>query len=287
MSLAKILKRKPISILANTARAIASLSLQQLYTFVKISIRGRPYYCPVCNRKVWRFSLLPVWYFAKWQEYGYIHSIFAMETLNIVAYGCPHCGAADRNRLYALYFKQQFSRMDVTKKYSFIEFGPSGPLSAMLRKHPLLSYRSSDLYLDNVDDKVDITDMPIYRNDSIDIFLCSHILEHVEDDRKAMAELYRILRPGGWGIVMAPILLTLTNVYEDASINSEADRWKHFQQGDHVRLYSKQGFIRRLEDAGFKVNQFGIDYFGADAFEKHGIDPRSVLYVVEKPSLLK
>jgi SAM-dependent methyltransferase len=210
-----------------------------------------------------------------------------METLNIVAYGCPHCGAADRNRLYALYFKQQFSRMDVTKRYSFIEFGPSGPLSAVLKKQPLLNYRSSDLFLDNVDDRVDITDMPVYKNCSIDIFLCSHVLEHVEDDRKAMAELYRILKPGGWGIVMAPILLTLENVYEDASIKSEADRWKHFQQGDHVRLYSKQGFIRRLEDAGFKVNQFGIDYFRADVFEKHGIDPRSVLYVVEKPSLLK
>jgi len=96
-----------------------------------------------------------------------------------------------------------------------------------------------------------------------------------------MAELYRILKPGGWGIVMVPILLTLTNVYEGASIRSEADSWKYFQQGDHVRLYSKQGFMRGLEDAGFRVNQLGIDYFGADLFDKHGIDPRSVLCVVE------
>lgn len=287
MTLAKILTRKPISILTNTAKTISPRSCQQFYTFIKMFSGGRHFYCPVCNRRVWRFRLLRDWYFVKWQEHGHIHSIFAMETLNIVAYGCPHCGAADRSRLYALYFKKQFSRMDITKRYSFLEFGPSGPLSAALRKQPLLNYRSSDLFLDNVDDRVDITDMPVYKNCSIDIFLCSHVLEHVEDDRKAMAELYRILKPGGWGIVMAPILLTLENVYEDASIKSEADRWKHFQQGDHVRLYSKQGFIRRLEDAGFKVNQFGIDYFGADVFEKHGIDPRSVLYVVEKPSLLK
>ena len=263
---------------------MASLSLGQLYTFVKTPIIDRPYYCPVCNRRLLRFSVLPVWYFEKWQEHGYIHSIFAMETLNIVAYGCPSCGAADRNRLYALYLKQRLGRMDDTKRYSFIEFGPAGPLSAWLKKHPSLNYRSSDLYLNNVDDRVDITDMPLYKNDSIDIFLCSHILEHVEDDRKAMEELHRILKPGGWGIVMAPILLTLTDVYEDTSIKTEADRWKHFQQGDHVRLYSKQGFIRRLEAVGFKVNQFGIDRFGADVFKKHGIDPRSVLYVVEKPS---
>jgi len=271
----------------NTAKASLPVRFRQLYAFVKKLSRGRRYYCPVCNRRVWRFSLLPVCYFVEWQEHGYIHSIFAMETLNIVAYGCPHCSAADRNRLCALYLRQQFSRMDITKRYSFIEFGPSGPLSAALRKQPFLNYRSADLFLDNADDRVNIADMPLYKNNSIDIFLCSHVLEHVKDDRKAMAELYRILKPGGWGIVMVPIQLTLTNVYEDASIKSEADRWKHFQQGDHVRLYSKQGFIRRLEDVGFKVNQYGIDYFGADVFEKHGIDPRSVLYVVEKPSLLK
>jgi SAM-dependent methyltransferase len=284
--LAKTLMRKPISILKDTAKAIAPEWSLQLYKFVtsaKNVCQGKRYYCPVCNTRRWHFNFFPIWLLMKWDEYGYVHSIFAHETLNIFALNCPRCGATDRDRLYALYLKQEFDRMDVTKKYLFIDFGPSEPLSRSLRKYPFLNYRSADLFLDNVDDRVDIADMPIYKDNSIDIFLCSHVLEHVEDDRKAIAELYRILNQDGWGIVMAPILLTLSDVYEDASIKSDADKWKHFGQPDHFRLYSKQGFIARLEEAGFEVNQFGIDYFGADAFERHGIHPRSVLYVVRKP----
>jgi len=124
--------------------------------------------------------------------------------------------------------------------------------------------------------------MPIYKDDSIDIFICSHVLEHVEDDRKAIAELYRILKPGGWGIVMVPIQLTLSEIHEDTSIKSENERCKYFGLESHVRIYSKQGFVRRLECSGFKVNQLGISYFGIEIFEKCGIHHRSVLYVVEK-----
>lgn len=114
--------------------------------------------------------------------------------------------------------------MNITKKHSFIDFGPSVSLSKAIRKYPFLNYRSADLFLDNVDDRVDTANMPIYKDNSIDIFLCSHVLEHVEDERKAIAELYRILKYGGWCIAMVPILLTLSDVYEDASIKSDADR---------------------------------------------------------------
>jgi len=223
-----------------------------------------------------------MWYLETLDKYGFIHSIFALETLNLFACNCPSCGTSDRDRLYILYLKQQFSRIDVSRRYTFIDFAPTPALSKMIRSYHFLNYRSADLLGDNADDKVDIMDMPIYRDNSVDMFLCSHVLEHVEDDKKAMAELYRILRPGGWGITMVPIVLTLSNVYEDTSINSEAERWKHFGEGSHFRIYSKQGFVGRLEQAGFKVKQFGINYFGADVFEKHGIHPRSVLYVVEK-----
>jgi SAM-dependent methyltransferase len=223
-----------------------------------------------------------MWYLETLDRYGFIHSIFTIETLNLFACNCPSCGASDRDRLYGLYLKQKFANMDGTKKYKSIDFGPSAVLSKAIKKYPCLNYRSADLLADNVDDKVDIMNMPTYRDNSVDMFLCSHVLEHVEDDKKAIQELYRILKPGGWGIVMAPIVLTLRDIYEDASIKTEAERWKHFGQGEHHRIYSKQGFISRLEDAGFRVNQFGISYFGAGVFEKHGIHPRSVLYVVEK-----
>jgi len=279
----QMLIRKPISILADTAKAIAPVRFEKLKTFVQAFVGGKHYYCPVCNRRIGRFDFFPMGFLKAYDEYGYIHSIFTAETLNIFSYSCPRCGASDRDRLYALYLKQEFSQTDVTKRYLFIDFAPAVALSYALRKYHFLNYRSADLFMDNVDDRVDIADMPIYKDNSIDIFLCSHVLEHVEDDRKAIAELYRILNPSGWGIVMVPIVLSLSDIYEDASITSQADRWKHFGQNDHLRIYSKQGFITRLEEAGFRVNQFGINYFGTDVFEKHGIHPRSILYVVKKP----
>jgi SAM-dependent methyltransferase len=136
--------------------------------------------------------------------------------------------------------------------------------------------------MEAVDDKIDIMDMHIYKDNSVDIFLCSHVLEHVSDDRKAISELYRILKSGGWGIIMVPILLHLKDIYEDPSVTSEAERWKHFGQGDHLRTYSKEGFKGRLAEGGFRITELGIEYFGADTFEKCGIYPRSVLYIVEK-----
>ena len=81
---------------------------------------------------------------------------------------------------------------------------------------------------------------------------------------------------------MAPIVLTLSEIREDTSIKTENERCKYFGQASHVRMYSKQGFVQRLERSGFKVNQFGISYFGAEIFEKCGIHHRPVLYVVEK-----
>lgn len=102
------------------------------------------------------------------------------------------------------------------------------------------------------------------------------MLEHVENDRKAMSELYRVLKKGGFGIIMVPILLTLEEDMENKKYNTEALRWKYFGQNDHVRMYSKKGFVAKLEEAGFKVNQLGVYYFGQDVFHKYGIHPRSV-----------
>jgi predicted SAM-dependent methyltransferase len=97
-----------------------------------------------------------------------------------------------------------------------------------------------------------------------------------------MKELHRVLKPGGWGIAMVPITNAIEETYENDSITTDADRWKYFGQDDHVRMYSKKGFVGNLEKAGFKVDQLGIDYFGSNVFERHGIHPRSILYIVSK-----
>ncbi|MDR2146045.1 MAG: methyltransferase domain-containing protein [Tannerella sp.] len=239
------------------------------------------FWCPVCNQKVKQFSKLPDYYNDMMEKYEYIHSIYCTETINSKAYSCPHCYASDRDRLYAIYFNKRF-QSDKKKEYAFLDIAPSKPLADFVRKHDFIRYRSADLYMEDVDDKVDITDMYIYPENNFDIILCSHVLEHIENDRKAMSELYRILKPGGFAIVMVPILLTLNEDFENSAYTTEAERWKYFGQNDHVRLYSKSGFLNKLSQTGFKTSQLGIEYFGKDVFETNGIHPRSILYIVEK-----
>jgi len=136
--------------------------------------------------------------------------------------------------------------------------------------------------MDEVDDKLDIQDLHLYNDNSFDVFICSHILEHVTDDIKAMKELYRILSPGGFGITMVPMLKPVTQTKEDPAVTDTSLRLKYFGQADHVRLYAKQQFIERLTSVGFKVKWYTVDDFGKELFQQSGITQQSVLYVVEK-----
>lgn len=98
--------------------------------------------------------------------------------------------------------------------------------------------------------KMDITDIR-YPDESFDIIICSHVLEHVPDDVKAMSEFHRVLKKNGWAILLVPIA-AMDKTYEDFSIVTEAGRLKAFGQSDHVRKYGKD-YIDRLRSAGFNV----------------------------------
>ena len=163
-----------------------------------------------------------------------------------------------------------------------LEIAPSRPLSEMLKKTEKVNLRTADLMMDGVDDRIDITDMNCYAEGAFDVFICSHVLEHVPDDSKAMRELFRILKRGGWGILMVPIILTLDQIDEDPLLKDIGERWRRFGQNDHLRMYSKNALVERAEGAGFVIRQFGSEYFGADVFKMYGISNKSILYVVEK-----
>ena len=239
-------------------------------------------FCPICETTIQSYLPINEEYLQLVANNYFMYPLSDFETLSLDQYSCPRCWSFDRDRLCALYMDMKFKGIDKNKKYKFIEFAPSRALSQYLKKRAFLEYRSADLFMKEVDDKVDLMDMHQYSDDSVDMFCCSHVLEHVDDDLKAMRELYRILKKGGWGIVLVPIMLTIQDVLHDPNITTEADRWKHYGQNDHVRLYSRQGLVDRLEDSGFKVNQYDINYFGIKLYESSGIDSRSVLYVVEK-----
>lgn len=243
---------------------------------------GSDFQCPVCETGLRAFK--PVWrsYARKAKEMGYIYPLDAIETFNYEAYTCPACDASDRERLFALFLDAEFRKLDPTRRYRLIEFAPSGGLQARLRNYPFIAHRGADLYRKSVDDRIDITDMRAYAAGSVDIFLCSHILEHVREDRKAMAELHRVLKPGGFGIVMVPLIIGLDETQEDPANSTPELQWKYYGQDDHVRQYGKRDLIERLKAAGFIVEALGSSHFGADVFRRHGIAENSVLYVVRK-----
>ena len=243
--------------------------------------RGQDFCCPICG--VGLRSFKPIWksYRRKIEEHGYIYPVSSIETFNVEAYSCPSCDASDRERLYMLFLTAKLASMDQDRKYRVVEFAP-GSWSKKLRHHPLLDYRTADLYRATVDERVDITDMRTFADNSLDIFVCSHILEHVADDCRAMRELHRVLKPGGFGIAMVPLVHGVDDTLEDPAMNTDHLRWKHYGSGDHVRQYGRRDFVARLAGTGFTVDQLGIDWFGAEAFRRAGIASDSILYVAQK-----
>jgi predicted SAM-dependent methyltransferase/ribosomal protein L37AE/L43A len=244
--------------------------------------RGNTYACPVCGTHLNSFK--PVWksWWRAIAEHNYIYPVSAIETFNAQAYSCPACDASDRERLFVLHLDRIWTSLDPSRRYRLVEFAPSVALRRRLRRLPSVDYRSADLYRRSVDDRIDITAMS-YGDASIDMMLCSHVLEHVPDDRQAMREMFRVLKPGGFAIVMVPLIVGLDETLEDPAVNTRDLRWTHYGDGDHVRQYGKRDFFDRLRAAGFMVERLGISEFGTEPFRRAGIAENSELIVARKP----
>ena len=239
-------------------------------------------YCPVCETKNVAFHPLPDFYCVNAERYGYTYfgkgEMTALET-----YSCEKCGASDRERLYAYWLANSFTNHNDSRTCKAIHFAPDNALSMFLRKSSFFDeYQTADLLMTEVDYKVDIMNLP-FPAESYDFFLCSHVLEHLADDYAAIRELFRIIKKGGKGLLMAPIVVGLPETLEDPSITDESERWRLFGQNDHVRLYSHDDYVKRIESCGFDLQQLDKSYFGRWLFNKLGLKSTSVLYVVSKP----
>jgi len=237
-------------------------------------------HCNVCGSRV-RFLSITRRLGGTLTKHGYPYSLDDFETLNHRHYLCPVCISADRERLYKLYVDRF---LPSGRLWRVLDFAPSRALSEYLRGRADVRYRSADLMMKGVDDVVDITDMSIYADGSFDFFICSHVLEHVPDDGRALRELYRVSAPGARGIVMTPVAPE-GSFDEDPSVTDKHERWRRFAQGDHVRLYDRSTLCSRIRQSGFEVTALDAEAFGAETFDRHGIALRSVLYVVNKPDV--
>ena len=131
-----------------------------------------------------------------------------------------------------------------------LHFAPEPVLRRTFRLLPSLRYVTVD-YAPTADARMDITRLA-FPDHAFDCVLCVHVLEHIPDDRGAMRELHRVLKPGGWAILQVPLDVQRAETYEDPLITTPEDRRVHFGQEDHVRWYGRD-YHRRLEHAGFQV----------------------------------
>lgn len=236
--------------------------------------------CSVCGNKVENFLPLSEHYYDNFRKYGYPYKSVIPETLNRAEYSCPICEASDRERLYVLYLQQKLSKIG-NNNLKLLDIAPSATLTKYINSNFMLSYTTCDLYQKNVDYNLDLTNMAVIEDETFDVFICSHVLEHIPDDKKALSELYRILKRDGFGILMVPIDLAMKEIDEDENATIE-ERWRRFGQDDHIRKYSKYGYMDRVREAGFKISQLGVDFFGKAAFAENSIQDRAILYIVEK-----
>jgi SAM-dependent methyltransferase len=237
--------------------------------------------CPICGVGLNAFK--PMWksYGRDVERFGYIHRNAELETMNLKAMTCPKCDATDRERLMAIYLDEAWPKFG-GKTVRLMDFAPAWPLSQKIQRLPGVDYRSADLSRRDVQENVDLTDTG-YPDASVDVFICSHILEHIPEDRKAMRELVRILKPGGFGLMLVPLVVGVEDTTEEPPGGAPVEyRWKHFGMGDHVRQYGRRDFVNRLKASGFAVEPLGADHFGRETFRKHGIAENSVLYVVRR-----
>ena len=211
--------------------------------------RGDKYLCNICTARLSKFVQL--------------------DTGDLL---CPRCGSLPRTRRLWTIIEPL-----LVNQPKILHFSPSRTLYRKLKSFKDLNYLSTD-YEDEflADKKLDICNTTLPSN-SFDLIICFHILEHIDEDLKAMDELLRILKSGGQCLIQTPF--KEGDIYENPSIQTPEDRLKHFGQRDHVRIYSVKGLKARLQSVGFQVD---VQLFENDSTNKSGFKDKEAMLLCKK-----
>lgn len=171
---------------------------------------------------------------------------------------CPVCHACDRTRMMKLFLE---TSTDLgTRPMRILHVAPDFGLYLWLKRQPQIDYVCSDIdakryrHIDGLL-TADLTKLP-FDSDSFDILICSHVLEHIPDDAAAFSEIRRVLKPGGKAMLLTPYATDGKPTDEEPTISDPEEQDRRFGQWDHVRIYSRDDFLSRMEAAGMQANLF-------------------------------
>jgi len=201
---------------------------------------GNKFECPICEKRFRKFHAYTTYCGVPG------NTLKTEETPNSI---CPLCISKVRQRFLWQFLKSRTNLFTSNQKLKLLHFAPEVSLSNIFHNIHNIEFISADLSTEVAENQMDITSIPV-KNELIDCILCCHVLEHVPDDLKAITELFRILKNGGFLVIQVPTYGEKT--FEDPSVKTDEERLRAYGQKDHVRMYGID-LKKRLEDAGFFV----------------------------------
>ena len=246
--------------LNNVPRKYLQLFAQFATRVTSIFYIGNKVECNVCKK-----------HYRKFLPYGYVD---ARENAL-----CPNCLSLERHRLMQLYLQNKTTFYTSNPKVLHV-----APEFCFIKRFEKLlgdRYITADLESPLAKVKMDVQNIP-FPDNSFDIVFCNHIMEHVESDLKALQELFRVLKPEGWGIIQSPINYNRETTYENAEIVTPEERTKHFGQHDHLREFGAD-YAQRIAKAGFKViEEHYIDELAPTKVKRNALPAKEIIYLVKK-----
>lgn len=219
------------------------IRLSKRYSLLASPLKSK--HCCLCGHKVAGFLA----HAGGWKNAPPLMTALKMVGSDIDNFACPVCYSHDRERHQWLYW-QAAGLLPRMQGAHILHFAPEYHLAQRIVAQQPATYIKADLY-PHADDiqKVDLLQMP-FADGQFDFLIANHVMEHVDNVNQALAEIHRVLKPGGWAILQTPYCATLQHTWEDAGIQSAAQRLAAYGQDDHVRLFGRDIFAI-FEAAGF------------------------------------
>lgn len=257
----------------NYSRLLFTMHRSRLRSQYK-KYKGNGFTCNCCQQQYERFA----------PRYADKADSAALEKHQVIAgYGenvyCPHCLSTSRERLMIALFS---TRIPIAGKY-ILHLSPEPNIFRFLKEQATLT--TADLmpgFYKRIDPTIqfaDATRLP-FANNTFNMVIGNHIMEHIPNDVLAMREIHRVLQPGGMAVLQVPFSETITNTLEEPGIQDTQKQSALFGQKDHVRIYALNDYLHRLQQAGFTVAY--QSYESLSDLYQYAIQPREGFIYITK-----